>query len=234
MRRVRDRRIVRSISLLVALMGVVNVLSATTPALAYRIALLRPYLPLAARQGAHLVAVVSGFALLVLSQALWRRKRVAWGLTLAWLCISALSHLLKGLDYEEASLALALAVGLWSQRTHFQAHSDPPSFRQGLYTLATALVFTLAYGTLGFFLLERHYQVQYDLRAAVWQVIEYVCRAEQPRRDADDPVRAIFHRLDLCGGGRDHRLCAVDGVAPRAGAGCGERGGSSQGAGDCR
>ena len=180
MRRIRDRWIVRAISFLVAIMGLVNVLSASTPALADRIRLLRPYLPLETRQGAHLVAVVSGFALLVLSQALWRRKRVAWVLTLAWLCISAASHLVKGLDYEEASLALALAVGLWSQQTHFQARSDPPSLRQGLLTLVAALTFTLAYSTLGFFMLDRHFRMHYDFGAALWQALNMFVALNDP------------------------------------------------------
>jgi phosphatidylglycerol lysyltransferase len=37
---------------------------------------------------------------------------VAWLLTLIVLVVSTISHLVKGLDYEEASLAAALALGV--------------------------------------------------------------------------------------------------------------------------
>ena len=52
-------------ALLTALMGVVNLLSVTTPALRERVALLRDFLPLEVRDGSHLAATLCGFFLLV-------------------------------------------------------------------------------------------------------------------------------------------------------------------------
>src|SRR5574341_2497463 len=134
---------VRLLATLTALMGVVNVLSAVTPALAERLTLLEQVLPLEVRHGSRLAATLAGFALLVLAVTLWRRKRVAWMLTLGTLVISIVTHLLKGLDYEEALLAVALVLGLIVLRASFHARSDPPSFRQGLWVMAAVLVFTL-------------------------------------------------------------------------------------------
>jgi len=152
-------------------MGVLNVLSAITPALAERIALLEQYSPLEVHRGSRLTAALAGFALFVLATNLWRRKRVAWLLTLIVLIISMISHLLKGLDYEEAGIAVGLAVLLIMLRAHFHARSDPPSIQQGLQVLAGALAFTLAYGVTGFYLLDRHFSVQFSLMAAVRQTI---------------------------------------------------------------
>jgi phosphatidylglycerol lysyltransferase len=157
--------------LLTALMGVINVLSAITPALGDRLALLEEFLPVGARHGAHLAAVLTGFALLVLASNLWRRKRVAWLLTMILLGISVVSHLLKGLDYEEATLSAALAVWLWFLRPRFHARSDLPSVQQGLSALAAALLFTLAYGTLGFYLLDRHFSTNFGFGAALEQTV---------------------------------------------------------------
>lgn len=162
---------VHIVALLTGLMGVVNVLSALTPTLADRLALLRNYLPLVIRQGGRLTTVLAGFALLILARYLWRRKHVAWLLTLLVLLVSIASHLLKGLDYEEAILATALAIWLWALRAHFHARSDPPSIRQGLTLVAAAFLFTLAYGTLGFYLLDHHYSVNFSLPAAIGQTI---------------------------------------------------------------
>ena len=162
---------VRFAAILVALMGVVNVLSAVTPSLMDRLAILRQYLPLEVRHGGHLTAALAGFALLVLAQGLSRRKQVAWVLTLIVLGVSAISHLVKGLDYEEALLAGGLAVLLWRMRTRFHARSDPPALQQGLQVLLGAFLFTLAYGVLGFFLLDRHYSVNFGFWDALRQTV---------------------------------------------------------------
>ena len=162
---------VRFAAILVALMGIVNVLSAVTPSLANRIVILEKYSPLTIRHGGHLTAALSGFALLLLAQGLGRRKRVAWVMTLIVLGISAVSHLVKGLDYEEALLAVGIGGMLWLMRHHFHARSDPPSIQQGLQVLAGALLFTLAYGVMGFFLLDRHYSVNFGFWAALKQTV---------------------------------------------------------------
>lgn len=162
---------VRFAAVLVALMGMVNVLSAVTPSLTDRLAVLRQYSPLEVRHGGHLTAALAGFALLVLARNLARRKRVAWTMTLLVLGISAVSHLVKGLDYEEASLAGGLAVMLWLMRDHFHARSDAPSIQQGVRVLLMASLFTLAYGMTGFFLLDRHYSVNFGFWSALRQTV---------------------------------------------------------------
>ena len=166
-----ERWSVRLVAGLVAAMGVVNALSALTPSFADRLAILRQYSPLVVRHGGHLITALAGFALILLAQGLSRRKRVAWTLALIVLGISAVSHLVKGLDYEEALLACGLVVMLWRMRHHFRARSDAPSIRQGLRVLAGAFLFTLAYGVLGFFLLDRHYSVDFGFWAALRQTV---------------------------------------------------------------
>jgi phosphatidylglycerol lysyltransferase len=162
---------VRLAAILVAAMGVVNLVSAVLPSLMDRIQLLLRFSPLEVARGAHLAAALAGFALLVLASGLWRHKRVAWWLTLGALLVSAVSHLVKGLDFEEAIPALLLAVWLWRMERHFQARSDPPSVVQGLRALGASLAFTLTYGVIGFYLLDRSYHVQFGLWAALRQTI---------------------------------------------------------------
>jgi phosphatidylglycerol lysyltransferase len=96
---------------------------------------------------------------------------VAWLLTILILAGSVVTHLLKGLDYEEASLAAGLLVWLIYLRPAFHARSDPPSAQQGLRTLLAALAFTLAYGVTGFYLLDRHYSVNFGFWAALRQTV---------------------------------------------------------------
>ncbi len=162
---------IHAAAILTAFLAGVNLLSAVTPALPERHALLSSLLPQGVRQGARLAAVLTGFGLLLLARQLWRRKRAAWLAVTLLLGISAVSHLLKGLDYEEAALTTLLAVWLIVLRPHFQARSDPPSVRQGLLVLAAAVLFTLAYGTAGFYLLDRHFSVHFSLSAALQQTV---------------------------------------------------------------
>jgi phosphatidylglycerol lysyltransferase len=176
LRRLKDLRwreawSVRALAALTGLMGVVNVLSAVTPAMGRRLALMEDISPLEVRQGGRLTAALAGFALLLLANSLRRRKRVAWLLTLVVLGLSAVSHMIKGLDIEEALLAVALGTWLFTLRPLFHARSDTPSVRQGLQVLAAAFGFTLAYGVAGFYLLDRHFSLRFGFGAAVRQTV---------------------------------------------------------------
>lgn len=162
---------VRFAAILVAIMGVINVLSALTPSLEARIRLLEQYSPFMVTHGGHLTAALAGFGLLALAGSLARRKRVAWILTEALLGLSILSHMAKGLDYEEAIFAGSLMVILWRMRDEFHARSDPPSIQQGLRVLLGAFLFTLAYGVSGFYLLDRHYSVYFGFWEAIRQTV---------------------------------------------------------------
>jgi phosphatidylglycerol lysyltransferase len=145
--------------------------SAVTPRVAARVELLREIFPFQVRAGAHLFAVLAGFILLTLASSLLRRKRVAWLLTLVLLAISMISNLVKGLDYEESILAGVLFAQLLLMRKWFTAQSDRPSLTRGVRVLLAALLFTLAYGTLGFYLLDREFNQQFDLWEALNQTL---------------------------------------------------------------
>jgi phosphatidylglycerol lysyltransferase len=162
---------VRTVAVLTAAMGVVNMLAAVTPAMHNRLRLLEEYSPLQVSHGGHLTSALAGFALLLLANGLWRRKRVAWLLSLLVLMGSVVTHLLKGLDYEEAAFALLLCIVLVAWRAHFHARSDPPSVQQAIWTLLAALAFSLAYGVTGFYLLDRHFRVSFGLWAALRQTV---------------------------------------------------------------
>lgn len=162
---------VKAAAILTAIMGLVNMFSGITPALMERLRIIMWYSPFSVRQGSRLSAVIAGFALLMLARNLWRRKRIAWLLTFVTLLLSIAGHLLKGLDYEEAILAGALALWLLILYPSFHAHSDPPSIGQGLWILGSALGFTMIYGVAGFYLLDRHFSVDFGFWAAFRQTL---------------------------------------------------------------
>ena len=166
-----EETLIHLIALLAAAAGVIDVLSAVTPSLADRLRLLEQYSPFGVSSGGHLTSALAGFALFLLAAGLWRRKRAAWILAVAVLALSIPLHLLKGLDYEEATFAALVLIPLILTRNHFHARSDLPSVRQGLVTLLAAFLFTLAYGVTGFYLLDRHYRINFGLWAALRQTV---------------------------------------------------------------
>lgn len=162
---------VRAAAVLTGLMGLVNLVSAVTPNIASRLTTIRQFVPLDVRNGSHLASVLAGFALLLLADNLRRRKRIAWALTVVVLFISAISHLLKGLDVEEAAISLFLAAWLLTRQAHFHARSDPASTMQGVKILGAAILFSLAYGVAGLYFMDRNFTVRFHLFQAFEQTI---------------------------------------------------------------
>lgn len=162
---------VHVVAILTALMGVINFFSSSLPASADRLKILEQISPLQVTSGSRLATVLAGFALLLLSVNLWRRKQVAWLLTLVILTISAFGHLLKGLDFEEASIAALLGFGIFILRHQFHARSDFPSIQQGIKVFIFAMGFTLGYGIIGFYLLDRHFSINFGFIPAITQTI---------------------------------------------------------------
>ena len=156
---------------LTGLVGIVNLISAVTPSLRGRVAFLREIFPFEVRASGHVFAALTGFILLTLATNLLRRKRIAWSLTVGLLVVSILSHLLKGLDYEESLLSGVLLLQLVLMRDTFKAKSDPPSLAQGVRVLIGALLFTLAYGTIGFYFLDKHYSINFSWSTALAQTL---------------------------------------------------------------
>jgi phosphatidylglycerol lysyltransferase len=150
---------VSGIACLTAIMGAVNLLSAIYPSLPDRRAWLETLLPFALRAESRLFALFSGFLLVTLAATLRRRKQWAWRLTVGLLILSIITHLAKGLDYEECLLAAVLLVQLWRLRSRFTARSDRASITQGIRVLGISLGFTLAYGTIGFYILDDRFAV---------------------------------------------------------------------------
>lgn len=99
--------------------GAVLLFSAATKELPYRMEILRGVLPLPVLEISHFLSSVVGMSLLILARGLQRRLDAAYVLTLVLLVAGAAFSLLKGIDYEEASLLLLLALGLAPAHKHF-------------------------------------------------------------------------------------------------------------------
>lgn len=106
--------------------------------------------------------------LLVVAVGLLRGLRTAWWLAVVLSVLSALGHLLKGIDLEETFLALLTLLILLRTRTDYVLRSDPRLRAIGFRVLGIALLATLLYGTIGFYFLDaRHFGIDFGLRQAL-------------------------------------------------------------------
>ncbi len=112
-----------------ALVGAIGLASALTPEMAGRIDILQGVLPPGWPEAARVLTVAFGIGLVWLSRSLARRRRRAWQLAVAVVVASAVAHLAKGLDFEEATISLLLLVALVHWRSRFDVPGDPASVR---------------------------------------------------------------------------------------------------------
>ncbi len=112
-----------------ALVGVIGLVSALTPEMANRLELVQGILPPGWPEAARVLTVVFGIGLIWLSRSLARRRQRAWQLGVAVVMASAVAHLAKGLDIEEATVSLLLLLALVRWRRRFDVPGDPASVR---------------------------------------------------------------------------------------------------------
>ncbi|HEX3055845.1 MAG TPA: phosphatidylglycerol lysyltransferase domain-containing protein, partial [Gaiellaceae bacterium] len=121
-----------------AFVGALGVASALTPEMANRLQLVRGVLPPGFPTAARVGALAFGLLLIWLSRSLAARRRRAWQLAVAVVIASAIAHLAKGLDFEEATISLLLLAALVRYRARFDVPGDPASTRPLLAVAAAA------------------------------------------------------------------------------------------------
>lgn len=148
----RRRRMARRVAAgVVATTGAVALLSAITRPVARRLEFITELVSVGTAQAATGVVAGSGLLLLLLARSLLRGQRRAWVLSLVLLSIAAVGHLAKGVDVEEAVLAIVAAAYLLWARDSFRAHTDHLS---GFHALRGLIVGATASFAGGFVVIE--------------------------------------------------------------------------------
>ena len=154
--------------------GTILLLSGATPTSAWRLTLLQDLVPLPVLEASHFIASLAGAGLVLLAYGLYRRMNAAWVLTALLLATGVLSSLLKGLDFEEATVAAVALMTLLPARGRFYRRS---SLLDERWSLGWIVAVAVALGTsvwLGFFA-YRH--VEYS--NTLWWQFEF--GADAPR-----------------------------------------------------
>jgi lysylphosphatidylglycerol synthetase-like protein (DUF2156 family) len=181
----RHRRTRRIAGGVLALAGLMNLLSAITPPLAGRLDVLRDVVPSTVEQAASAVVAASGIALLLLSRGVRRGQRHAWVLAVAVTGLTCVLHIVKGLDVEEAIAALVVFVYLLANRRAFRAAACRASLGRALSTLAFGGLVAMAVGTVTALWLPRptHMPVGQALAAVAERLVGIHSIAIHGRRD---------------------------------------------------
>jgi lysyl-tRNA synthetase class 2 len=172
------------------LAGILNLVSALLPAERDRLRLLADLVPGAVSRGATVAAAAAGVGLLLLAGGLRRRHRAAWLATVGLLAGSAVLHVVKGLDVEEALVEAFLAGLLSGQAACFPARISRGERRSLLGPALTVVGATLAYGTLGLVANDRDVGTDLGLAGLVRQVARMAIGV-----GADVPLAGRFGRL---------------------------------------
>lgn len=142
--------------------GALLMFSGSLPAEAARLHWLRGVVPLPVLELSHLMGSLLGLGLLMLAQALVQRVRQAWLLACAMLAAAAAASLLKGLDLEEATLALGMLAVLWLGRPAFNRQATIASqvlSPRSIGAIATVVLATAWIGLLSY----RHIDYAHEL-----------------------------------------------------------------------
>jgi len=104
----------------VFLSGLVLLLSGASPGVQARLQMVSAIVPHAVLEISHLAGSVIGLCLLILARGLYRRLHGAWRVVSVLLLAGAVASLLKGFDYEEATILVAACGLLWLARDEFR------------------------------------------------------------------------------------------------------------------
>jgi phosphatidylglycerol lysyltransferase len=164
----------QAIAIAVFLAGAVLLFSGATPGRGSRLALLRNFVPLSVLELSHLLGSVVGVGLLIIAHGLYRRLHTAWWITIWLLCAGILVSLLKGFDYEEATVLSLVVIILTVARTRFRRRA---SLIEQHYSSAWIVAFFLVLLTAGWLVLFAYRHLPYD-KELWWQ---FAFHASAPR-----------------------------------------------------
>jgi phosphatidylglycerol lysyltransferase len=150
-------------ALLIFALGIVNIISVLTPALPERLSVLKDYLLVDFVSFSNSFVLVAGLFLLVTAAFMLRGLRKAWWMALVLSVISVFGHITKGIDYEEATIALLIVGSLIATRKEYYVKTNPKLGTVGIQTALLSMGAVIIYGVVGFYFLDKkHFQIDFN------------------------------------------------------------------------
>jgi len=160
-------------AILIFALGIVNIISVLTPALPERLSLLKDYLLVGFVSFSNSFVFIAGLFLLVTAAFMLRGLRTAWWFAIALSVISIFGHITKGIDYEEATVALLILGSLVATRKEYHIKTNPRLGTVGLQTAMLSMAAVMLYGVVGFYFLDKkHFQIDFNIFQSFWYTLQ--------------------------------------------------------------
>jgi phosphatidylglycerol lysyltransferase len=151
-------------SILLLFLGVINIVSVLTPAITERMQLLKDLLFPEIVYSSNLLVLITGVFLLITAVFMMKGLRITWWFALLLSITSLLGHLTKGIDFEEAGIALFVILILVLTRREYYIKTNPRLRILGLQTAFFTMITVIIYGIIGFYFLDKkHFNVDFNL-----------------------------------------------------------------------
>ena len=188
-------------AMLLFLLGLINILSGITPALPERLESLSRIIPLGAIEASNWMVILSGIILLATSIYLFRGLRNAWIAALIFTGLSLAAHLAKGIDWEEASVALVTMAGLIYQRHQYFVKPDLKLARQSFFPGLVAVTSVILFGTIAFWTVHpRHFNTDFTLLESIRESVTTFFLFNNALNPVTPFGRQLMNGMHLLGG----------------------------------
>lgn len=160
------------------------------------------FLPLDAAGAASYLFLGFGLSLMYLGYELSKRKRAAWWLALVFGGFNLALHTLLAPSLLSAGVAVLTLVALLVARNQFRSRVHADNLWQGLRILVFSILFAIAYGVLGFWLLDkRDFGISFGFGDAIIRTFKsYLLLGNNDLMAHSRYARWFLHSLAIVGG----------------------------------
>jgi phosphatidylglycerol lysyltransferase len=183
-------------AVLIFALGIVNVISVVTPSIPERMKLLHDFLMVDVIRFSKSFVLVTGLFLLVNATFMLRGLRSSWWIALVLSAVSIIGHLTKGIDYEEAVLALIVIGALLATRKEYYVKSDPRLGYLGIQTSLFSILAVILFGIIGFYFLDKkHFNIEFNAIQSVRYTLQNFILVGSPELTPVDQFSRDFLNL---------------------------------------
>lgn len=169
----KDNLILRILpACIILVLGIVNIISAITPAIPTRLRMVKNLLPEDLIVTSNTLVLVFGLILVIISIFLLQGSKRAWYAAMFLTVFSFFGHLIKAADYEEAVLAFIAGSALLYTRNSYRLRPNARLVSIDYMVLIYAILAVLAYGVLGFYFIDKkHFGIDFQFMQALKAVL---------------------------------------------------------------
>lgn len=158
--------------LMIFLLGVINILSVITPALANRLDLVKNYLSLDFIHLSKMLTLIAGVLLLVTSANLFKGTKRAWYFAVGLAITSVVFNIAKALDYEEALFALFTLGLLFYSRKEYTFRTSRFSLQRGFGWFLGIFAAIFIFNYLAFYFISKsHFGIDFTKQQALYYTL---------------------------------------------------------------